>query len=138
VAIAARAGMGDVLFAFAALVLTLVLANAIGQWVAAFAGSIAEAALFAAVVALVSLHVSGLFRTPAPGSLWTWIETFSPFSALHDALAAMTHIATAPAGARHALGLAGAATGVMLVIGVTAAAAPLLASRLERAVYAHD
>lgn len=70
----------------ASLALTLVVANAVGVWVAAAARSLAEAALFAAVTALLLLHGAGVFRTPAPGSWQATAERLVPFRLLHDAL----------------------------------------------------
>ena len=53
---------------------------------AAAARSLAETALFSAVVTLFLLHLSGVFRTPLPQSPWAVIEAFSPFQALHETL----------------------------------------------------
>ena len=46
--------------------------------------SLAETALFSAVMALLLLHLSGVFRTPLPDSSWALVEALSPFQALHD------------------------------------------------------
>ncbi|HEX9885051.1 MAG TPA: ABC transporter permease [Longimicrobiales bacterium] len=72
--------------ALASLVLALWAANLLGVLVAAAARTIAEAALFAAVSALLLLHVSGVFRAGAPGSLSARIEAAAPFRAIHEAL----------------------------------------------------
>jgi uncharacterized membrane protein len=70
----------------AALAATLIVANAIGTWVAAAARSIAEAALFAAVTVLFGLHAAGVFRAPAPGSVWERLEPLLPFHPLHQSI----------------------------------------------------
>ena len=62
------------------------IANLLGNLVAAAARSLAETALFSAVVTLFLLHLSGVFRTPLPQSSWAVIEAFSPFRALHETL----------------------------------------------------
>jgi len=62
------------------------IANLLGNLVAAAARSLAETALFSAVVTLFLLHLSGVFRTPLPQSSWAVIEAFSPFQALHETL----------------------------------------------------
>ena len=68
------------------LVPALVLANVVGAWVAAAARSVAEAALFGALLALLLLHLGGVFRTPAPGGWQAAVETLVPFRPLHEAL----------------------------------------------------
>ena len=78
----------------ATLALTLLIANILGAWIAALARSVAEAALFGAVVALLLLHVSGVFRTPPDGSLADLAQTLAPFSALHASLLALSGLAT--------------------------------------------
>jgi len=64
----------------------LVVAAVLGTWIAASARSVAEGALFAAVAALLLLHASGAFRTPAPGSAGAALENVAPFRALHELL----------------------------------------------------
>jgi hypothetical protein len=81
---------GGLLAAAAALALALLAANLVGVWVAAAAGSIAEGALFAAVVALFLLHGSGVFRTPLPGSIGASFEAVLPARPLHEALLGAT------------------------------------------------
>jgi hypothetical protein len=104
---------------------TLAVASLLGIWVAAAARSLAEGALFSAVAALLLLHASGVFRTPAPGSATAAIAAAAPFQPL-DAWVRALAAGTAP-DAGHAAGLA-----------ITLAAAALvttLASRvLVRAV----
>lgn len=68
--------------------LALVAANALGAWAAAAARSLAEAALFSAVLALLLLHASGVFRTPSPGTAAALVERLAPFHGLHEALLA--------------------------------------------------
>ena len=36
------------------------------------------------------LHMSGVFRTPVPGSIGAFFEVVSPFRALHEALLSMS------------------------------------------------
>ena len=81
-----------------ALAVSLWIANLIGVAVAAAARSLAETALFSAVTALLLLHVSGVFRTPAQGSVWAGAESASPFRALHEATLAMATASPAQGG----------------------------------------
>lgn len=67
---------------------SLLAANLIGVWVAMLSRSLAEGALFAAVVSLFLLHASGVFRTPAPGGLAATVEGVLPFAPLHALLLA--------------------------------------------------
>jgi len=69
-----------------ALALSLTAANLVGLWIGVLARSLAEAALFAAVAGLLLLHASGVFRTPAPGSLGAHLEAVAPFRLLHEIL----------------------------------------------------
>lgn len=71
-----------------AMVLGMIAANALGTLTAALAKSVAEGALFSAVAALVLLHWSGAFRTPAPGTWQAVLEAWSPFRPLHESLLA--------------------------------------------------
>jgi len=64
----------------------LLAANLVGVWVAALARSLAEGALFAAVLSLFLLHGSGVFRTPAAGSVGAFLEGILPFGPLHRLL----------------------------------------------------
>ncbi len=91
-AVAAGAGRRAFLVAFVALAATLWVANLMGVLVAAATRSLAEAALFAAVSTLLLLHVSGVFRTPVPGSFGAAVESVAPFRALHEALLSMSMI----------------------------------------------
>jgi len=86
VAWAAGASPRSVWMAALGLVGALWVTNLVGVLVAAAARSVAEAALFAAVTALLLLHASGVFRTGAPGSLSGTFESLAPFRALHEAL----------------------------------------------------
>lgn len=70
------------------LLLTLAVANLLGIWIAAAARSLAEGALFAAVVSLFLLHGSGVFRTASPGSAGALLEATLPFGPLHQLLLA--------------------------------------------------
>lgn len=62
----------------------------LGVFVAVATRSLAEAALFSAVSTLMLLHMSGVFRTPVPGSIGAFFEVVSPFRALHEALLSMS------------------------------------------------
>ncbi len=68
------------------LVGTLLTANLVGVWIAAVARSLAEGALFAAVVSLFLLHGSGVFRTARPGSPGAALESVLPFGPVHQLL----------------------------------------------------
>ena len=72
------------------LVLALLVANLIGMWAAALARSMAEGALFAAVLSLLLLHAAGSFRTPVDGTLGAHLEVLSPFRLLREALLRVT------------------------------------------------
>ena len=78
--------LGGALITLAA---SLWIANLLGVLVASAARSLAETALFAAVSALLLLHVSGVFRTPLESSVWGWLEGVSPFRALHEGMLAL-------------------------------------------------
>jgi len=78
------------------LLLTLLCANLVGIWVAALARSLAEGALFAAVVALFLLHGSGVFRTAPPGTPGAFLQDALPFGPLHRTLLAAVGGGTAP------------------------------------------
>lgn len=110
--------------------IALVAANALGIWVAAVARSIAEAALLGAVITLLVLHLSGVFRAPRAGSAAAAVEPWLPFRALHAALRAIAGTGD-DAAARAALGPALATT--LLALAVTAGAARVLAASLARA-----
>ncbi len=81
--VSGRAGIGLWMWAPVLLIVALMVANLLGIWVAAVARSLAEGALFAAVVSLFLLHGSGVFRTGAPGSTAATLEAFLPFGSLH-------------------------------------------------------
>lgn len=103
-------------WALAALLLALWIANALGACVGALARSMAEAALFAAVTALLLLHASGVFRSGAPGTPAARVEAAAPFRALHETL--LGGGPSAGFGAALAWGAAGAVT--LLVLGPVA------------------
>jgi hypothetical protein len=69
-----------------ALLGSLTFANLIGLWLASLARSVAEGALFAAVITLLLLHASGVFRTPMPGSIGAQLEWYAPYRAVHELL----------------------------------------------------
>ncbi len=80
--------------AIAALLLAMVLANVFGAWIAAFARSVAESALFASVASLLLLHASGVFRTPAPDTVAHRVLEASPYAALHVSMLRLTGLET--------------------------------------------
>ena len=111
-----------------ALVVSLGAANLLGCWVAAAARSVAEAALFAAVAALLLLHGAGTFRTPMPGSTGAAIEVWVPFRLLHESLLAVGEGTLLPTSISWPIG-------VWATLSATAATvllAPWLLARLSR------
>jgi hypothetical protein len=64
--------------------LALLFANLLGVFVATLVRALGEAALGCAVVSLFALHLSGVFRTPEPGSWWAAVEDGSPLRPLHE------------------------------------------------------
>lgn len=114
-----------------ALFAALVAANAIGVLVAWAARSIAEAALFGSVVSLLLLHLSAVFRTPAPGSAWAAVEAVMPFTALHEMLLATVGISVG--GADLMLRLTWAGGGAVVLLGVVTACGSLVVERLRAA-----
>jgi hypothetical protein len=105
---------------------SLCFANLLGLWLAAAARSVAEGALFAAVAALLLLHASGVFRTPASGSLAARIEAIAPFRALHETL-------LASATAARPAGMVALALGLVAALLLSVLAAPWLVRALRRA-----
>lgn len=83
--------------ALLALALALLVCNVLGAWIAAVARSVAEAALFAAVVALLLLHASGVFRAPAPGGVGALVESLAPFTTLSVSLRGLAGVEAPPA-----------------------------------------
>ena len=120
-------GSGSWAVVLLALPFALLVANAIGAWAAALARSLAEAALFAAVTSLLFLHLGGVFRTPAVGTLAAVLQEISPFRVLHEALLQATGGTPASPGSWGPALTAG--VGLVLI---TLAAAPLLVARLAR------
>ena len=123
-AIGAGASPRDVLVAFGTLAATAWVGNLIGTLVAATTRSLAEVALFTAVSTLLLLHMSGVFRTPLPGSYGLRFEAVSPFRALHESILDMT-LAGPAAGAG---GGALASWGLVLPIVIMVLARPLTRS----------
>lgn len=68
----------------AATTVALAFANLLGVLVAAAVRALGEAALGSAVISLFALHAAGVFRTPAPGSAWEFVETWNPFRPVHE------------------------------------------------------
>jgi hypothetical protein len=122
-----RAGLNLWLLAPPVLVLTLLCANLVGIWVAALARSLAEGALFAAVVSLFLLHGSGVFRTAPEGTLGAFLQDALPFGPLHRTL-----LAGAGGGGPPAAGwsLLTPALGAFLLGAVTLMAARFLLNRV--------
>jgi hypothetical protein len=112
--------------AIPALALALLAANLIGLWVAALAGSLAEGALFAAVVSLFVLHGSGVFRSPVPGSWSAAAESVLPYRPLHDALLTGAGGGSAISGVVGGDFLPPVALVVLLFLASVALASPLL------------
>lgn len=125
---AARAPAGEALAAFAALGLALAFGNLIGCWAASAARSVAEAALFASVSALLLLHAAGTFRTPRAGSAGAWLEALSPFRILHESLLA----ALGPGGPPAPVAWASGAGVLLAAIVLTGLAAPRLVGAIAR------
>lgn len=112
----------------AAALLALVAANSLGVLIAAAARSIAEAALFASIIALFALHAAGVFRSPVPGSTADHVRTAVPFTALHQAV--QTAVGS-PAGAPVSWTAACAST--LAVVALVLLFAPRLAAAFTRA-----
>jgi hypothetical protein len=112
---AGNAAVGTITALIVTLTASLVFANLFGLAVAAAARSVGEGALFAAVSTLLLLHASGVFRTPAIGSIGARVEMIAPYRALHELLLAVTAGRTA-----HVGGL-WIALAVMIVIAVGSA-----------------
>lgn len=72
------------LLLFAATAVALAFANLLGVIVAAMVRALGEAALGCAVISLFALHAAGVFRTPASGTAWEVVETWSPFRPVHE------------------------------------------------------
>jgi hypothetical protein len=64
----------------------LLAANVVGVWVAALARSLAEGALFAAVVSLFLLRGSGVFWSAAPGTAAAVAQATLPYGPFHRLL----------------------------------------------------
>lgn len=111
------------------LLLTLGVANLVGIWVAALARSLAEGALFAAVVSLFLLHGSGVFRTAPSGGTGAFFETILPFGSLHQLLLAAG--GGAPSGRMDSLWAPGGAA--LILLGLTGVAARALLERIAPA-----
>jgi hypothetical protein len=87
---AAGATAGGTFLALIALAGTVWVCGLLGIVIAAASRSITETALFAAVAVPLLAHVSGVFRTPAPGTPSALLENVSPLRALHEVLLEMT------------------------------------------------
>lgn len=125
---AGEAGVRVWATALPVLLLTLMVANLVGAWVAAAARSLAEGALFAAVISLFLLHASGVFRVPEPGSLAARLQAVGPYGSLHGLLLDATGGGTG-LGAR--AGFVALVAGTAFLIGVTALAARPILDRIS-------
>jgi len=121
-ALGAGASPERLLVTFGVLTGTAWIGNLIGPLVAATTRSLAEAALFTAVGTLLLLHMSGVFRTPLPGSYGALFEAASPFRALHESLLSMS--LPGPVGGVGALG----AWGLLLPAVIAVLAGPITRS----------
>lgn len=120
---------GPVLMVVPVLLGALLAANLVGIWVAALARSLAEGALFAAVISLFLLHGSGVFRTSPPGSAGATLEGIIPFGPLHRLLLyAASGGATAP---ETVLALLPALGAPLVVLVLTQLASPALIERVS-------
>lgn len=100
----------------------LLVANCVGAWIAGAARSIAEGALLAAVATLFLLHGSGVFRTPAPGSIAAELKHVLPYGFLHDTMRGVIGAAALPPAWTSVAGSAlGAAAAVLLTIALSGA-----------------
>lgn len=116
-----RAGAEVWLLALPLLGGALLAANVVGLGVAAAARSLAEGALFAAVVSLFLLHGSGVFRTAPPGTPASVAESVLPYGPLHRLLLAGAGGAPWPGGAAGALFTTWSAAAALLLLAVFAA-----------------
>jgi hypothetical protein len=89
-AVAVGASAGATAAALLALAVTVWIGGLLGIVVAAASRSFTETALFTAVSVPLLAHMSGVFRSPAPGSYQEVLESGSPFRALHESLLDMT------------------------------------------------
>lgn len=106
----------------------LLAANLVGLWVAALARSLAEGALFAAVVSLFLLHGSGVFRTSSPGTPGAFLEALLPFGPLHRFLLSGASGMPLPPGP--GLPVLSALGGSLMLLLLTLLAAPRLVHRI--------
>lgn len=118
-------GPGAVALTVGALAASLLFANLLGAWVAVLARSVAEGALFAAVAALLLLHGSGVFRTPAPGTPGARVEAWAPFRLLHESL-------LDAAGGSRIVESGGSALALLLALGALAGVTVFAAGRALR------
>lgn len=92
------APLGDRLLPLlAATALALLFSNLIGILVAAGVRALGEAALGCAVLSLFALHFSGVFRTPASGSVGAVLEAWSPLRPVHEVWVGLLGGVPAPA-----------------------------------------
>jgi hypothetical protein len=123
---------GLALLAVPILLGALLAANLVGVWVAALARSLAEGALFAAVLSLFLLHGSGVFRTSTPGSVGAFLEGILPFGPLHRLL---LHAAGGSGvGPETLVPLLSGFGGPLILLLVTQLAAPALIERISTPV----
>jgi hypothetical protein len=128
VVLALAGGAAALPLTLAVLAASLLLANAIGAWLAALARSVAEGALFAAVATLLLLHASGVFRTPAPATTAARLEAIAPYRPLHECLLALGGVGATPGRA----GILALLAALLTVTIVTTILAPKLLDALGK------
>jgi ABC-2 type transporter len=90
IAVAAHASIGDALLVFVGLTATCWIGGLMGVVAAAVTRSLVEAVIVATVIVISLAEMSGVFYTPAPGSVGAALEAVSPFRGLHERLLDMT------------------------------------------------
>jgi hypothetical protein len=100
--LAAGGSPGALAAAFGMLATSVWVAGLVGAMAAAVSRSLAEAALVAALAVLLLAHMSGVFESPAAGSLLAALEAVSPFRGLHETLLGLT-VGASPTGFAPAL-----------------------------------
>jgi hypothetical protein len=121
VALSMRAAVPEMLIAVGGLAVSLWITGLAGAIVGTVSESTTEVMVLGGVLLVVLLHMSGVFRTPGPGTLGALLENSSPFRAMHEALASMA------SGGAVSGGLAVVAWAALLPMGAGLAASNLLA-----------
>lgn len=129
IALAERSPPGAALLLAPALLLALLTANLVGAVVAAAVRSLAEGALVCAAVALLGLHLTGVFRAAPPESGWRLLESASPLRPLHLALESLSGTAASGPAVSPSGWLLPLAAALLLFVSAWAAA-PLIGERV--------